>query len=174
MLFPQTSAQNHKRKNGGRLRKLFLCSFLCPPFLPLQPRVDSKGFYGRWRLLIIGSWMNYHKVQPWVVDRYKSVAIKWFLSIDKGNRSKSINWIAVSNRYYRFFMVLMIDNFKSAIIVFWHDSTARITHPRVTSDLETITHRTFSLKPFVLYLITKTVRLIAFSSRRQVSREIHP
>ena len=36
-----------KEKNGGRVRKLFLCSFLCPPFLPLQPRVNSKGFYKR-------------------------------------------------------------------------------------------------------------------------------
>ena len=36
-----------KKKNGGQVRKLFLCSFFCPPFLPLQPTVDSKGFYGR-------------------------------------------------------------------------------------------------------------------------------
>ena len=36
-----------KEKDGGRVTKLFVCSFLCPPFLSLQPRVDTKGFYGR-------------------------------------------------------------------------------------------------------------------------------
>ena len=73
---------------------------------------------------------------------------------------------------------------KSAIVFFWHelDSTAIETHPRVTTDqqtcwktrnVETIKHTTFSLKPFILYIIRKTVRFLT-SSRRQVSREIHP
>ena len=42
-----------------------------------------------------------------------------------------------------------------------------------TRNVETITHTTFSLKPFILYIITKTVRFL-ISSSRQVSREIHP
>ena len=57
-----------------------------------------------------------------------------------------------------------------------------MTHPQVTTDqqtymkmrnVETIIHTTFSLKPLILYIITQTVRLL-ISSRRQVSREIHP
>ena len=61
------------------------------------------------------------------------------LSNDNGNRCKSINWIAVSNRYYRFFMILPIYNAKSDIVVFGHklNSTAEKTHPRVTTDQQT-------------------------------------
>ena len=61
------------------------------------------------------------------------------LSNDNGNRCKSINWNAVSNRYYRFFMILPIYNAKSDIVVFGHklNSTAEKTHPRVTTDQQT-------------------------------------
>ena len=61
------------------------------------------------------------------------------LSIDNGNWWKSINKIAVSNRYYRFFMILTIYNGKSYIVVYWHklNSTAEKTRPRVTTDQQT-------------------------------------
>ena len=72
----------------------------------------------------------------------------------------------VSNHYYWFFMILTIYNGSPPILFFWHklDSAAKKTHPRVTTNqqtwikmrnVETTTHTSFSLKPFILYLITK-------------------
>ena len=86
----------------------------------------------------------YRLYTPGVVNRQKSVSIKIesnqvILSIDNGNWWKSINKIAVSNRYYRFFMILTIYNGKSYIVVYWHklNSTAEKTRPRVTTDQQT-------------------------------------
>ena len=89
----------------------------------------------------------------------------------------------MSNRYYRFVVILTIYNGKSDIVVvfFWHqlNSTAEKTHPRITTDqqtrkVETITNTKFSLKTVtLLYIITETVRFnYIHSSRRQVPREI--
>ena len=50
-----------------------------------------------------------------------------------------MNQIAVSNRYYRFFMILTISDGKSDIVFFWPklNSTAEKTHARVTTDQQT-------------------------------------
>ena len=64
-------------------------------------------------------------------------------------------------------MVLTIYNGSPLFLGDELDSTAKKTHPRVTADqqtcmkmrnVETITRTTFALKPFLLYIITKTVR----------------
>ena len=56
------------------------------------------------------------------------------LSIDNGNHWKSMNWIPVSDWYYRLFTALTIYNGSPPLFFFWHesDSTAKKTHPRVT------------------------------------------
>lgn len=96
------------------------------------------------------------------------MAIKWFLSIDNGNRLKSMKWIAVSNWYYRLFTALRIYNESPPLFSFWHesDSTAKKTHLRVTQliskheneEMWKLLHTSFSLQPF----ITKTPKCQAF------------
>ena len=116
---------------------------------------------------------------PGVVNRQKSVSIKinsnqvifidwqWkSVKIDKLNCS--VNCKSILSIFHDFNGTWR----KSAIVDFWHKLASTSNNWSANTkmrNMETIAHTTFSLKLFVLYMITKTVRLYNYIQFSQES-----
>ena len=81
---------------------------------PNQYKTQKDSIMVTWHYKGQQTWLTELGLSPRV--SIKTVVIKWILLIDNENQWKSMNKLAVSNRYYRFFMILTIYNGRGGIV----------------------------------------------------------
>ena len=81
---------------------------------PNQYKTQKDSIMVTWHYKGQQTWLTELGLSPRV--SIKTVVIKWILLIDNENQWKSMNKLAVSNRYCRFFMILTIYNGRGGIV----------------------------------------------------------